>query len=157
MGTILDRKNISEIIKLKNENKKIVFTNGCFDILHIGHIDYLKKAKQLGDILVIGINSDDSVKKNKGEKRPIVPEFERATIISSFFFVDYVVLFSEETPLNLITEIIPNILVKGADWEIEKIVGKEIVEKNGGKVIAIDLVPNRSTTNAIEKIISIYK
>ncbi|MCH7827885.1 MAG: adenylyltransferase/cytidyltransferase family protein, partial [Bacteroidetes bacterium] len=133
----MDRlKSLKEIITLRKElksaNKKVVFTNGCFDIIHAGHIDYLNKAKELGNVLIVGINSDISVKKIKDKNRPIIQEKERALIVSNLRAVDYVVLFDEETPDNLINKIIPDILVKGADWDIDKIVGKDIVLKNGG-------------------------
>lgn len=142
--------------KLKEENKKVVFTNGCFDILHSGHIDYLNKAKALGDVLVVGINSDSSVKKIKGEKRPIISENERANIILNLKAVDYVIIFDEETPYELIKFIIPDILVKGADWEIDKIVGRDIVESNGGKVVNIAFVNEQSTSKIIQTIINKY-
>ncbi|GAB6281388.1 MAG: D-glycero-beta-D-manno-heptose 1-phosphate adenylyltransferase [Ignavibacterium sp.] len=142
--------------KLKDENKKVVFTNGCFDILHSGHIDYLNKAKALGDVLIVGINSDSSVKKIKGEKRPIISENERANIILNLKAVDYVIIFDEETPYELINFIIPDILVKGADWEIDKIVGRAIVELNGGKVINIAFVNEQSTSKIIQTIINKY-
>lgn len=142
--------------KLKEENKKVVFTNGCFDILHSGHIDYLNKAKALGDVLIVGINSDSSVKKIKGEKRPIISENERANIILNLKAVDYVIIFDEETPYELIKFIIPDILVKGADWEIDKIVGRDIVELNGGKVVNIAFINEQSTSKIIQTIINKY-
>lgn len=143
--------------KLKSEAKKLVFTNGCFDILHSGHVDYLTKAKALGDILVVGLNSDKSIKKIKGEKRPIVSENNRAIILSALKPVDYVVLFDEETPRELIDELIPDILVKGADWDMDKIVGKDTVLSNGGEVKTIDFVNDQSTSKIIDTIISRYK
>ena len=139
--------------ELKEENKKLVFTNGVFDLIHSGHIDYLVKAKQLGDVLIVGMNSDNSVQRIKGDKRPILKEKERAFIISNIKPVDYVVLFDEDTPEKLISEIIPDVLVKGADWPIDKIVGKDTVEKNGGEVKTIEFVNNQSTSKII-KIIS---
>lgn len=142
--------------KLKEENKKVVFTNGCFDILHSGHIDYLNKAKALGDVLIVGINSDSSVKKIKGEKRPIISENERANIILNLKAVDYVIIFDEETPYELIKFIIPDILVKGADWQIDKIVGRDIVELNGGKVVNIAFINEQSTSKIIQTIINKY-
>ena len=142
--------------KLKNENKKIVFTNGCFDIIHSGHIYYLKEAKTFGDILVVALNSDNSIKRIKGKNRPIISEKNRLIIMESLYFVDYVTIFNEDTPYNLIKEITPNILVKGGDWEINKIVGKDIVEKNGGKVINIPYQKGISTTEIINRIKSIY-
>ena len=154
---ILNHNILSEILsKIKRDGKKIVFTNGCFDIIHRGHVEYLKKAKSLGDILVIGINSDSSVKRIKGEKRPINNQIDRAVILSSFFFVDFVTIFDEETPLNLIEKLLPDVLVKGSDWPIESIVGRDIVEKNGGKVVTIDYLKGYSTSNLIEKIKNLY-
>ena len=154
---ILNHNILSKILlKLKKNGKKVVFTNGCFDIIHRGHVEYLKKAKSLGDILVVGLNSDFSVRKIKGEKRPINNQLDRAVILSSFFFVDYVTIFEEETPLNLIKKILPDILVKGGDWSIENIVGKDVVEKNGGKVVTIEYLKGYSTSNIIEKIKNLY-
>ena len=143
-------------LKLKVEGKKVVFTNGVFDLIHSGHVDYLSKAKQLGDILIVGLNSDDSVRRIKGDKRPILKQEERAFILSNLKPVDYVVSFDEDTPEKLISEIIPDILVKGADWAVEKIVGREIVEKNGGKVMNIEFVNDQSTSKIIDLIVQRY-
>lgn len=154
MGRIVNLDEIIEIRnKLKSEGKKIVFTNGCFDILHRGHVEYLMKAKELGDVLIVGLNSDSSVRKIKGEGRPIVPQEDRAFILSNFAFVDYVVIFDEPTPYELISKIVPDVLVKGSDWSVENVVGRDVVEANGGKVVLIELTPNRSTTNIIKTII----
>ncbi len=142
--------------KLKSENKKVVFTNGVFDLIHSGHVDYLVKAKQLGNVLIVGMNSDASVKRIKGDKRPILKEDERAFIISNIKPVDYVVLFDEDTPEKLINEIVPDVLVKGADWPIDKIVGKDVVEKNGGEVKTIEFVNHQSTSKIIELISKRY-
>lgn len=142
--------------KLKAEGKKVVFTNGVFDLIHAGHVDYLSKAKRLGDVLVVGLNSDDSVKRIKGDKRPILKQEERAFILSNLKPVDYVVFFDEDTPEKLISKIIPDILVKGADWAVEKIVGKEIVEKNGGKVMNIEFINDQSTSKIIDLIVKRY-
>ena len=142
--------------KLKAEKKKIVFTNGVFDLIHSGHVDYLSKAKKLGDVLIVGLNSDESVRRIKGEKRPILKQEERAFILSNLKPVDYVVLFEEDTPAKLISEIIPDILVKGADWSVEKIVGKDVVEKNGGKVMNIEFVNDQSTSRIIDLIVKRY-
>lgn len=153
-------KNKQEIIALrknfKEENKKVVFTNGVFDILHSGHVDYLTKSKFLGDILIVGINSDSSVRRIKGEKRPIINEKERALIISSLKPVDYVILFDEDTPQLLIEDVVPDILVKGEDWALNKIVGKDVVEKHGGKVQTIDFINNQSTSQIIKLILERY-
>jgi rfaE bifunctional protein nucleotidyltransferase chain/domain len=142
--------------RIKSQNKKLVFTNGCFDILHSGHVDYLSQARQLGDYLVIGLNSDFSVKNIKGEKRPIINEMERATLLDNLKCVDYVTFFDEDTPEQLISSLIPDILVKGADWTLDKIVGCEIVEANGGKVKTIQFSCNQSTSKIINLIIDRY-
>lgn len=153
--------NIDELIKVRNEyktlNKKVVFTNGVFDILHAGHVDYLNKAKELGDVLIVAVNSDSSVKKIKGELRPIVPQNERAFIISQLKAVDYVTIFDEETPYEVIKKLIPDVLVKGADWSKDKIVGADIVEANGGKVETIEFVNFTSTTNIIKTVLEKFK
>jgi rfaE bifunctional protein nucleotidyltransferase chain/domain len=154
MGKIVGVNEITKIsFELKSKGKKIVFTNGCFDILHRGHVEYLSKAKQLGDVLIVGLNSDSSVKMIKGDKRPIVPQEDRAFILSNLSFVDYVVIFDEPTPYELISKIVPDVLVKGSDWSQENVVGRDIVEANGGKVVLIEIVPGRSTTNVIKTII----
>lgn len=148
---------LSDFLKVrenfKKEGKKIVFTNGCFDILHAGHVDYLVKAKECGDVLVVGLNSDRSVREVKGEQRPIINEVERAFILSNLKPVDYVILFDEATPQKLIESIIPDILVKGEDYSLDQIVGREFVEKNGGEVKTIKFVTLRSTTNIIAKVL----
>ncbi len=146
----------SIVARLKAQGKRVVFTNGCFDILHVGHIRYLEKAKRHGDVLVVGLNTDRSVKQIKGEKRPIVPEKERAEVLSALESVDYVVLFDEPDPLILIQTLKPNVLVKGADWPKNKIIGHEIVQKTGGQVVRIPLVRGASSTGVIEKIIKSY-
>lgn len=132
--------------------RKIVFTNGCFDILHLGHLDYLSKARNLGDILIIGLNSDESVRIIKGQNRPITNQYSRSVFLASLRFVDRVILFDEPTPYNLIKEVRPDILVKGSDYKIDDIVGADIVEKSGGKIITIDYLDGYSTTSIIEKI-----
>lgn len=139
--------------ELKQKGKKVVFTNGCFDLLHRGHIECLKKAKEMGDVLVVGLNSDSSVKALKGEKRPILTEVERAVILSSLSFVDYVVLFSEETPESLIGALVPDVLVKGGDYRIEEIVGRETVWQAGGDVVCVSLVEGCSTDALIQRIV----
>ena len=141
---------------LKRQGKKIVFTNGCFDILHVGHIRYLSQARKLGDILVVGLNTDRSVRTIKGEKRPLVCENERAEVLSALKVVDYVVLFDEPDPLALIKALKPSILVKGADWPEDKIIGADVIKQSGGRVVRIPLVPGSSSTNLIEKIIKVY-
>lgn len=157
MGQIITKEEIKLLRQnLRNQNQKVVFTNGVFDIIHRGHVEYLLKAKSLADILIVGLNSDSSVKRIKGDKRPIVTETDRSVVLANFTMVDYVCLFDEDTPLNLISEIIPDILVKGADWTLDNIVGREVVEKNGGKVATIEFFENRSSTNIIETIIDRY-
>lgn len=149
--------DLSVLIKdLKDKGKKIVFTNGVFDIIHRGHIEYLLSAKDLGDVLVVGLNSDKSVKIIKGEKRPVVQQDNRAFVLSNLQPVDYVVIFDEDTPYNLIKKIKPDVLVKGADWQEDKIVGADIVKSNGGDVKTIDFVENNSSTGIIERIIQLY-
>ncbi len=157
MNNILSlNKIVSLRKKLKTLNKKVVFTNGCFDILHAGHLDYLIKAKQFGDILIVALNSDASIKKIKGINRPIIPQDQRAFIISNLKPVDYVLFFDDDTPENVIDKIIPDILVKGADWDIEKIVGKDVVINNGGSVKTIEFIHQQSTSKIINKILEVY-
>jgi rfaE bifunctional protein nucleotidyltransferase chain/domain len=154
---VTDRNEMIEIRRgIKSRNKKLVFTNGCFDILHSGHVDYLSKARQLGDYLLVGLNSDISVKNIKGEKRPIINEIERAALLDNLKCVDYVTFFDQDTPEQLITSLIPDILVKGADWDLDKIVGREIVEANGGDVQTIQFSCNQSTSKIINLIIDRY-
>lgn len=136
----------------RSENKQVVFTNGCFDILHVGHVRYLQQARNLGDLLVVGLNSDRSVKALKGESRPIVPEGERAEVLAALAAVDLVALFDEDTPLELIRTVIPDILVKGGDYREEDIVGRDVVLENGGRVQVIAFVPGASSTNVIDRI-----
>lgn len=154
-------KTLDEIIvirkQLQDQNKRVVFTNGCFDIIHAGHIDYLSKAKASGDVMIVGLNSDDSVQRIKGKKRPILKESERAFILTNIKHVDYVVIFNQDTPEQLIAKLIPDILVKGADWDIEDIVGKDIVLANGGEVKTITFVNEQSTSKIINIILERYK
>ena len=137
------------------EGKKLVFTNGCFDILHRGHVTYLTFARNQGDALVVGVNTDASVKTNKGDLRPICPEDDRAYVLASLRAVDYVVLFDAKEPKDLIAQILPQVLVKGKDWA-HYVSGREIVEANGGKVVLADMVEGKSTTSTIDKIIQVY-
>lgn len=141
---------------LKKQGKKIVFTNGCFDLVHYGHVSYLEKAKSLGDCLVIGLNTDASVRKLKGPGRPLVHEHDRARVLSALEAVDFIVLFGDETPYRLIAEVQPHILVKGADYKVKDIVGSDIVTSAGGSVVRIPLEKGRSTTSLINKIIRTY-
>jgi len=142
----------SAIKRLKHGNRKVVFTNGCFDILHAGHVNYLSKAKSLGDILVIGLNSDGSVKKIKGKSRPIVSQKNRAILLAALEAVNFVVIFDELTPLKLIKAIRPDVLVKGGDWKKENIVGSDFVESYGGKVKSLAYIKGLSTRGLIDKI-----
>ena len=148
----LIKDNINIIKKIKAERKKIVFTNGCFDLLHVGHIRYLFQAKKLGDFLIIGLNSDRSVKKLKGKDRPIHSFEDRATLLSALNSVDLVIKFEEQTPENLIKDIVPDVLVKGGDYNIEDIVGYQIVIQNGGQVKTLSFYDGYSSTNYIDKI-----
>ena len=147
--------NLKKILhKLKKKQQRVVFSNGCFDILHIGHVRYLKKAKTYGDILVVGVNSDSSVKKIKGRNRPIIPVRERVEILSALYFIDYLIIFSQTTPIKVIEALKPDVLVKGSDYKINEIVGGEFVESIGGKVVNIPLVKAKSTTALIKKIVT---
>lgn len=132
-------------------SKKIIFTNGCFDLLHVGHVRYLQEAKKLGDLLVVALNSDDSVKKLKGPTRPVQTENDRAEILAALGCVDFTTIFTEETPEKIIRKIMPNILVKGGDWKIEQIVGADFVQANGGKVFSLQFIDGKSTTSLIQK------
>jgi len=136
--------------------KKVVFTNGCFDLLHVGHVKYLQKARQFGDLLVVGLNSDASVKRLKGETRPLIEQSERAHILAALDCIDYVVLFDEDTPLRLIDALKPDVLVKGGDYRIDEVVGRELVEAGGGRVELVQFVDGRSTSRIIEKILESY-
>jgi rfaE bifunctional protein nucleotidyltransferase chain/domain len=143
---------LEKVKEWKSAGKRIVFTNGCFDIMHLGHVDYLEKAKAEGDILIVGLNSDLSTRNIKGPERPIVDENSRSRTLAAMEFVDAVVLFDEDTPYNLIKNILPDVLIKGKDYQIENIVGADIVIQNNGNIITIDLVEGYSTTKIFEKI-----
>lgn len=153
-------KNLKELKKIvfafKNKGKKIIFTNGCFDLLHYGHIKYLEDAKGKGDILVVAINSDSSVRRIKGNKRPIINEQDRLRTVAALESVNYAVLFSEDTPIKVIKSLKPDILVKGADWDEKDIAGRDFVLSYGGRVSTIKLVKGLSTTNLIKKIAKIF-
>lgn len=149
---IIDAKALGHVTsRLHLLSKRIVFTNGCFDLLHLGHIETLRKSRSFGDCLIVGLNSDSSVKQLKGDSRPIQDQYTRAMVLASLLFVDYVVIFDEETPLSLIHKIQPDVLVKGGDYTIDKIVGADYVLQNGGQVEIIDILPGHSTTNTISK------
>jgi D-beta-D-heptose 7-phosphate kinase/D-beta-D-heptose 1-phosphate adenosyltransferase len=142
--------------QVRDDRKTLVFTNGAFDILHAGHVTYLNFARAQGDALVVGLNSDASVKRYKGDKRPVNPEQDRALVLAGLECVDYVVVFDEDEPKELIGEIIPDVLVKGADWA-HYVSGRDVVEANGGKVVLADMVAGRSTSNAIQRILEVYR
>ncbi len=155
---IEDRKLLKSIVReLKSQNLKIVFTNGCFDIIHRGHVEYLNKAKKLGDVLIVGINSDESVKKIKGDKRPIIPLYSRAYVLDNLKAVDFVVPFDEETPIELIKIIKPDVHVKGGDYKEEDLPEAEIVKDYGGEIKIIPLIEGYSTTKIINWILNKYK
>lgn len=149
---ITTKESLLEILPEWKKQGKIVFTNGCFDILHLGHVDYLEKARNLGAKLILGLNTDHSIQKIKGPQRPVTDQNSRARVMASMEFVDAVILFDEDTPFDLINELKPDILVKGDDYTVENIVGSDIVLKNGGSVETIPLVKGYSTTNVIEKV-----
>jgi len=156
--TVLELEELKKLVSLaKSTGKTVVFTNGCFDLIHGGHIEFLQKAKSLGDILVVGLNSDASVKSIKGDGRPIKSQKERANILSALRYVDYITIFDENTPENLIGEIRPDILVKGDDYNINEVVGREIVEGYGARVELIPIVQGLSTTNTVEQILEKHK
>ncbi|MFZ1320795.1 MAG: D-glycero-beta-D-manno-heptose 1-phosphate adenylyltransferase [Ignavibacteria bacterium] len=138
--------------RIRSENKKLVFTNGCFDIIHKGHVSYLNQAKLMGDYLIVGLNSDKSVKKLKGDDRPVNNENDRAFILDNLKSVDYVIIFNKDTPYELIKLIVPDYLVKGGDWSENEIVGSDIVTAAGGKVLSLNFINNYSSTGIIEKI-----
>jgi rfaE bifunctional protein nucleotidyltransferase chain/domain len=138
--------------RMRREGKRVVLTNGCFDLLHAGHVRYLAEARGLGDALIVGLNSDRSVRALKGEGRPILNESERAEVIAALEAVDFVVVFDEDTPQELIARLLPDVLVKGGDWPLDQIVGREDVEANGGKVMSLPYVQNASTTDLIDRI-----
>ncbi len=156
MQKLVSWKKIGKLSNLlKRQGKTIVFTNGCFDILHAGHVRYLKKAKKLGDILIVGLNSDSSVRKIKGKDRPVNNQMDRAEVLSALESVDYIVIFNGKTPERLIETIHPHILVKGSDWKGKTVAGADIVKRNGGKVVFIPVLEGRSTSKLIEKIKSL--
>jgi D-beta-D-heptose 7-phosphate kinase/D-beta-D-heptose 1-phosphate adenosyltransferase len=154
MGRVVSLPDLISIrASLRTGRKTVVFTNGVFDILHRGHVEYLTRARGLGDVLVVGMNSDSSVRRIKGDRRPIVGCDDRSYVLSHLDCVDYVCVFDEDTPARLIDAVVPDVLVKGADWKVDDIVGRETVEKAGGRVTTIDYVPDRSTTGIIERIL----
>ena len=153
MGKVKTLAELMKIVEeLKREGRRIVFTNGCFDLLHLGHVRYLKEAKEQGDALLIGLNSDKSVSALKGSGRPLVKEKDRAEILSALAAVDYIVIFDEMTPERLIDKIIPHVLVKGGDWKKEEVVGRNTVEAHGGRVVIIPEIKGYSTTTLIKRV-----
>ena len=158
MSKITPRNELKATVdRLKREGKKVVFTNGCFDILHAGHTRYLREARKLGDVLILALNSDSSVRSIKGPMRPIVPEAERAEVVASLDSVDYVTVFDELTPLELIEDLRPDVIVKGGDWAEKDIVGAEAVRKWGGRVAIMPEIEGASTTNIIDKVLQVYR
>ncbi|CAM3405584.1 D-glycero-beta-D-manno-heptose 1-phosphate adenylyltransferase [Pontibacter korlensis] len=143
---------LDQVQSWRTQGQKIIFTNGCFDLLHLGHVDYLEKARQLGDKLVLGLNTDASISRIKGPTRPLQDEMSRARVMASLLFIDAVVFFDEDTPLELIEAVQPDILVKGDDYAVEQIVGHEVVQARGGSVQTVPLVKGYSTTNIVKKI-----
>ncbi len=146
----------AEAQRLRAAGRALVFTNGVFDLLHVGHLRYLTQARGLGDALMVGLNADSCVKRLKGEKRPILPEAERAELLAGLACVDYVCLFEEDDPRALIKAVVPQILVKGGDWPVEKILGRDTVEAAGGKVLSLPFVEGRSTTTIVQDIVRKY-
>ena len=158
MGKIIGFTGLARIRRnLHLKGKTVVFTNGTFDIIHRGHVEYLTKAKRMGDVLIVGLNTDASIRRIKGKGRPINPNRDRAVVLAALAPVDYVCFFGEDTPYNIILRLKPDVLVKGADWNIGAIVGKDIVEKNGGSVRTIRLTRGRSTTSMIEQIVKTHQ
>ena len=154
MNKILDSQELlSERERLRREGKRVVFTNGCFDLLHPGHVRYLKEARALGDVLIVALNSDASVRRLKGEGRPIMDEGERGEVMAALESVDYVTVFDEETPRELIAVLLPDVLVKGGDWPVEQIVGREEVESAGGTTLSLPYIEGSSTTSIIQRIL----
>ena len=157
MSKILSRSEAAHVAQgLRAAGKTLVFTNGVFDLLHVGHLRYLQHARSLGDALMIGLNADSCVKRLKGDKRPILPEAERAELLAGLACVDYVCLFEEDDPRELIKAVVPKLLVKGGDWPIEKILGRDTVEAAGGKVMSLPFVEGRSTTTIVKDIAQKY-
>lgn len=156
MGQVVTRDNLIRLVQQRKRNgERVVFTNGCFDLLHPGHIRLLEECRALGDVLVVAINTDASVRRNKGLNRPLIPEQERAELLAALAAVDYVTVFDEPTPREIIAAMLPHILVKGNDWGPTEIVGREEVEADGGEVISIPLEPGYSTTRLIERIVQL--
>src|ERR1700691_3258525 len=154
MGKIVSQEELIQVTaREKRAGRRVVFTNGCFDLLHPGHVRCLAEARALGDLLVVAVNSDHSVRGNKGAERPLVPQQDRAEVLAALSSVDYVTIFDEPTPRELIARVLPSVLVKGADWALDQVAGREEVEAAGGRVVSIPLAPGYSTTNIVQKIL----
>lgn len=153
MGKVISQEELLQVAaREKRGGRRIVFTNGCFDLLHPGHVRSLAEARALGDVLIVAVNSDRSARGNKGPERPLVPEKDRAEVVAALASVDYVTIFDEPTPRELISRVLPHVLVKGADWAPDQVVGREEVEAAGGRVVSIPLVPGYSTTALVQRI-----
>lgn len=155
MGKVVPREQIKKYLASQRDGRRVVFTNGCFDLLHVGHVRYLQDARALGDMLVVGLNADASVRELKGPTRPVQPEGDRAEILAALACVDVVVVFTEQTPLNLIKDVMPQLLVKGGDWAVDKIVGSDVVLASGGEVRSLPFHPGRSSSSIMAKIQSL--
>jgi rfaE bifunctional protein nucleotidyltransferase chain/domain len=153
MGKVISQDELIQLTaREKSTGRRVVFTNGCFDLIHPGHVRCLTDARALGDVLIVAVNSDRSVRGNKGPERPLVPERDRAEVLAALASVDYVTIFDEPTPRELISRVLPSILVKGADWALDQVAGREEVEAAGGRVVSIPLAPGYSTTNLVQRI-----
>ena len=156
MGSVVTQEELlSRVAEAKAARRRIVFTNGCYDLLHPGHIRLLEKARELGDVLILALNSDRSVRENKGAKRPIIPEDERAEVAAALEAVDYVVIFDQPTPREIVSRVLPDVLVKGGDWGPGEIIGREETEAAGGRVVSIPIQPGHSTSSMIERVLKI--
>ena len=157
MGKVISLGALGRVrARLRREGRRVVFTNGTFDILHRGHVEYLAAARKMGDVLIVGLNSDASIRRIKGPRRPINPLADRAAVLASLASVDFVCVFGADTPYALIRRLVPDVLVKGADWKHKGIVGSDVVERAGGAVRTVRLTPGRSTTNVIERVLGAY-
>lgn len=158
LSKIVELKNLVQIVNaMRQSSRRIVFTNGCFDIIHVGHLRYLNAARSEGDILIVGLNSDASVRMIKSKNRPILPQHQRAEVLAGLACVDYVTLFDDPDPLKLIMALKPDVLVKGADWKEAEIIGADVVKSRGGRVVRVDLVPDISTSQIIQRIVKRYQ
>ena len=157
MGKIVSLPALTRIrARLRRQRKRVVFTNGTFDIVHRGHVEYLAAARKMGDVLIVGLNSDASIRRIKGPKRPVNRAADRAVVLAALASVDYICSFGEDTPYRMIRRLVPDVLVKGADWKKTEIVGSDVVKENGGSVRTVRLTPGRSTTNVIERVLRAY-